>query len=371
MEHSLLMRFLRGIWVIAIILLIILCSYFAIPLIYPFLFAWLIAMLLNPLVNMIQRFLRFPRWLCVTITLSLFVMAMLTIAAAVVTRIVKEIITLSLTIQQYLDIWSDLFIRLLSKEEVHSFILMINSLYKDNPDIQDTIHLNISKTAETLANTVTLWITQFLNGIVAFLSSLPNIATIAVIVILSAFFISKDWQRWLLLTTNLISDQVRKPLRTIWYDLQKALYGYISTQFIMITITAIIVIIGLLVLRVEYAVTLGLLIGFVDLLPYLGVGFAMVPWFIYEFASGNPSMGIGLSILYGVVLITRQIIEPKVLASTVGLDPLITLIAMFVGLKLFGMLGLIIGPASVVLLTAVHRANVFHDLRNYIINGRR
>lgn len=371
MEHGMVMRLWRGILVIASTILIVVICIFALPLIYPFLFAWLIAMMLNPLVNALQKHAHVPRWLGVTLTLSLFVIAMLTIAAAVVTRIVKEIITLSSTIQQYVDIWSDLFISILSKERIQSFIQMINSLYKDNPDIQNTILLNISKTAESLANTVSLWVSHFLNGIVTFLSSLPNIATIAVVVILSAFLISKDWQRWLSLLSRLIPAHIRKPLRTIWFDLQKALYGYISAQLIIITITAFIVIIGLLVLHVEYAVTIGLLIGLVDLLPYLGVGFAMVPWFIYEYASGNTSLAIGLSILYGTVLITRQILEPKVLATTVGLDPLVTLIAMFVGLKLFGMLGLIMGPASVVLLTAIHRANVFHDLRNYIMNGKR
>ena len=73
----------------------------------------------------------------------------------------------------------------------------------------------------------------------------------------------------------------------------------------------------------------------------------MVPWILYVFfAQGNIVLGIGLSVLYGVIVIARQIMEPKVLASSVGLDPLATLIAMFVGLKLFGLLGLIVGPVS-------------------------
>lgn len=365
------MQICRALLVIAISIFIVICSIFALPLIYPFLFAWLIAMMLNPIVNGLQKKAHMPRWLGATLTLSLFVTAMLTIVAAVITRIVKEIITLSSTIQQYANIWSDLFISILSKERIQSFIELMNSLYQDNPDIQDTILLNISKTAETLANTVSLGVSRFLNGIVTFLSSLPNIATIAVIVILSAFLISKDWQRWLIFASRLLPTHIRKPLRNIWTDLQKALYGYISAQFIIITITAVLVTIGLLVLDVEYAVTIGLLIGLVDLLPYLGVGLAMVPWSIYEYASGNTSLAIGLIVLYGVVTIVRQIIEPKVLASTIGLDPLVTLITMFVGLKLFGVFGLILGPASIVLLTAIHRANVFQDLHHYIRNGKR
>jgi sporulation integral membrane protein YtvI len=128
--------------------------------------------------------------------------------------------------------------------------------------------------------------------------------------------------------------------------------------------------IGLLILQVPSAFTIGLMIGLVDLLPYLGVGIVLVPWAIYTLLIGDMVLGVGLSILYLVILIVRQIMEPKVLASSVGLDPLATLIGMFVGLKLFGVLGLLIGPVSLIIIDAFNGANVFRDLRNYIVGGR-
>ena len=70
------------------------------------------------------------------------------------------------------------------------------------------------------------------------------------------------------------------------------------------------------------------MIGLVDLLPYLGVGLIMVPWAAYLFMNGDLYLGIGISIIYLILLIARQIIEPKVLASSVGLDPLATLVGM-------------------------------------------
>ncbi|MNI14468.1 hypothetical protein D3C73_677310 [compost metagenome] len=96
----------------------------------------------------------------------------------------------------------------------------------------------------------------------------------------------------------------------------------------------------------------------------------MVPWLLYAFLTGNVPLGIGLSILYGIIMISRQIIEPKVLSSSVGLEPFPTLISTFVGLKLFGFLGLIIGPVSLVIASAFIRAGVLRNLRNYIMNGR-
>jgi sporulation integral membrane protein YtvI len=156
---------------------------------------------------------------------------------------------------------------------------------------------------------------------------------------------------------------------TIWRDLQKALFGYLRAQFILISITAAFVIVGLLILQVPYAISIGLLIGFVDLLPYLGTGAVMVPWIIIVFVQGNIPLGIGLSIVYGVILVARQILEPKVLATSVGMDPLAILIALFIGLQLFGFVGLIIGPVTLILLTAFHRANVFRDVRDYVLKG--
>ena len=91
-----------------------------------------------------------------------------------------------------------------------------------------------------------------------------------------------------------------------------------------------------------------------------------VPWIIYAAMSGDVPFAIGLGVLYVVVLVQRQIMEPKILSSSIGLDPLATLIALFVGFKLLGFLGLIAGPVLLVVIRALHSANVFHDLWRFI-----
>ncbi|WP_028594240.1 sporulation integral membrane protein YtvI [Paenibacillus assamensis] len=371
MDTNITKRVVRAVMVMILIIASIALCTLLLPLLYPFLLAWIIAALMNPIVNLLENRLRFPRWLAVTLSLSVFVTSLFTVLAAVITRIVKEIMTLTETIQLYLQAWRELLLSLMNNEYIVSIIDTLSMLYKDNPNIQNTINTNISRTAETVTTTVTDLVTNILNGIVTLLSRLPNIATISVVVLLAAFFISKDWRHWLNIVTDWFPDQLRKPAYTIWTDLKKALLGYLRAQFILISITAVVITIGLLLLGVPYAVTIGLLIGLVDLLPYLGVGAVMVPWIMYSFITDPSSLAIGLTILYAIVLIARQIIEPKVLASSIGLDPLMTLVAMFVGLNLFGVLGLIIGPVTLILLTAVHRAHVFRDVRNYIMIGRK
>src|SRR5699024_8701623 len=106
-----------------------------------------------------------------------------------------------------------------------------------------------------------------------------------------------------------------------------------------------------------------------EVLPYLGTGTVFIPWIIYQFIVGNYGMVIGLSILYGIVIVQRQLMEPKILSSSIGMDPLATLISLFVGFKLIGFLGLIVGPVVLVLITTLYRAHVFKEIWHYIRFG--
>jgi len=371
MEQHIIKRILRGGWVLTVGILILLSCYLLVPLLYPFLIAWLIALMLNPVVEWMSEQFRMPRWLSVTICLTLFITSMLTVAAAVVTRVVREVYNLSNSMDHFLRLWREFFIQLFENDKVRTFLETLGSLYKDNPNLQGSINSNLSSTAEKITTVITNFITSFLDAIVRLLSSLPNVASISIIILLSAFFISKDWSRWMGIPARAMPASINQSMRTIWGDLKQALFGYLRAQLFLISITMFIITTGLIVLRVDYAITIGLLVGIIDLLPYLGVGAVMIPWIVYCFAVDQGSLGIGLLIVYAIVLLTRQIMEPKVLASTVGLDPLLMLIAMFVGMQLFGFLGLIVGPVSLVLLSAMKRANVFLDLQTYIISGRK
>ncbi len=371
MEQHIIKRILRGGWVLTVGILILLSCYLLVPLLYPFLIAWLIALMLNPVVEWMSEQFRMPRWLSVTICLTLFITSMLTVAAAVVTRVVREVYNLSNSMDHFLRLWREFFIQLFENDKVRTFLETLGSLYKDNPNLQGSINSNLSSTAEKITTVITNFITSFLDAIVRLLSSLPNVASISIIILLSAFFISKDWSRWMGIPARAMPASINQSMRTIWGDLKHALFGYLRAQLFLISITMFIITTGLIVLRVDYAITIGLLVGIIDLLPYLGVGAVMIPWIVYCFAVDQGSLGIGLLIVYAIVLLTRQIMEPKVLASTVGLDPLLMLIAMFVGMQLFGFLGLIVGPVSLVLLSAMKRANVFLDLQTYIISGRK
>jgi sporulation integral membrane protein YtvI len=360
----------RGIWVAVILFLIGLLLYKVTPLVYPFLFGWVIAYLLNPLVNVLQRRARFPRWLAVTFSMLLFFSAAVTCITLFVANIIVEIGTLSEKLQIQINQWAETYNNFINSSEFQNLVSWVNDFYAKNPQYQDSINKNLTSTAGTLAGFSKDFIGYIVNTLIKLLTSLPNIATLTIITLLATFFISKDWYKIITQYSGIFSETIRKVTQLIRTDLQKALFGYFRAQLILVSLTALVVIIGLLVLRVDYAITIGLLTGLADLMPYLGTGAVMVPWILYVFfAQGNIYLGIGLSILYGVILVARQIMEPKVLASSVGLDPLATLIALFIGLKLFGLVGLIIGPVTLVILSAFYRARIFHDIAHYVHKG--
>lgn len=369
MNPVLVKQILRGLWVAVIFALIALAIVYVTPLVYPFIFGWLIAYLLNPLVRFLGTRTRFPRWLAVSTALLFFIGITAAFFTLLVANIVVELGNLAESFQAHINEWKDQFVQWLNSSQIQGLVNQLGSFYRQNPQYQNTINSNVSSTAKTIADFSTSVVTAFINGIIAFLASLPKIATLTVIALLASFFISKDWHRHAAAIRSWFPEKVITATRAIWSDLQKALFGYIRAQLILVTMTALVVTIGLLVLRVKYAISIGLLTGVVDLLPYLGTGAVMVPWIVYNFLRGDMFMGIGLSVLYGIVLVARQILEPKVLATSIGLDPLATLIAMFVGLKLLGVLGLIAGPVTLVVLSAFARAHVFRDIRNYIVHG--
>jgi sporulation integral membrane protein YtvI len=368
MERPLVGKLLRGLWVSVIIILSIIAIYFVVPLIYPFLIGWLIAYLLNPLVNLLERKGRMHRWLAVSLAILIFLSTLSGLITLVIFRIVSEIQRLALFINNNYDQWLTDISTLIGSDMIQSWIDQISDFYKQFGD-KGSADTGIISIGGKLAEAVTSILQQIAAYMVVFITTLPNVAVGLIIAFIATFFISKDWYRIRRWGGNLMSSQVKDSVEAIWIDLRKALFGFLKAQFILISITACFVIVGLFLLRVEYAVSIGLLIGLVDLMPYLGTGAVFIPWIIIVLIKGNYAFAIGLSVLYGIILIARQLAEPKVLSSSIGLNPLVTLIGVFVGLKLFGVLGLIIGPIGLVLGFAFHRADVFRDIRRYIVQG--
>lgn len=358
---------LRLLIVIAIIFLSVLIIFYGLKLLYPFVIAIFIVLLINPIINFLQKKARFPRTLAILTTLLLFI----TLFAGFVTILIAEIISgttyLANTVPEKVASMIE-SIQQFSINKIMPFYEKMSSSFNTlDADKQNTIMQSIQEAGSKFSGSVTAFLQTFLTKLPALVSWVPGAATAIIFALLATFFISKDWDNLSRNTVHKLPIHLKDKSKNVLLDLKKALLGFIKAQLILISITFVIIIIGLFILKVNHALTVALIIAFVDLLPYLGSSAVLIPWAIYELITGNIFMGVGLIILYVLVAGTRQFLEPKVLSSNLGMDPLATLIALFVGFKLFGFLGLIIGPVALVIGTTLYRTHVFHDIYHYII----
>lgn len=333
---------------------------------YPFIIGLLIAFMLNPFVNFLESKCRLPRSLAVLIGI-IFIFALF---AGFITLLIAEIVSgadyLADVVPRHLDTLIN-FIEDFIAAQIIPFYNQLTSLFNSlDTGQQDTILTNIQNVGRKIGSTIGDFVQSFFGNIPNILSWFPNAATVVIFSLLATFFISKDWYRLSRFSNKMIPHRAKSSTKRVLEDLKKALFGFIKAQLTLISITTVIILIGLLILRVDYAITIALVTGLVDIIPYLGTGAVFVPWIIYEAIAGEMSLAIGLGVLYLIVLVQRQVMEPKVLSSNIGLDPLATLIALFVGFKLIGFLGLIAGPVTLVIITTLHRANVFKDVWSFI-----
>ena len=339
---------------------------YVLGLIYPFIIALAFAHLINPVVNFLNQKLQFPRALAVLVSLILVFGAIV----GLVTYLVTEAISATTYLLQVVTDKFPTIFQYAQQFALNNIMPLYDDLISKFNHLGESQQFTITQNIQNLGTDATKQmkelLTAIISGLTNFISALPRTLTVLVFVLLATFFISFDWHKLAHKVRRFLPNRVHGYGKTIFVDLRKALFGFIKAQLTLISMTTVIVLVGLLILRVPYAITIALITGVVDLLPYLGTGTVFVPWIIYVFFTGNTAFAIGLLILYIVVIVQRQLIEPKVLSSNIGLDPLPTLIALFVGFKLYGFLGLIIGPVTLVLLNTLHKAHVFHDLWKFI-----
>ncbi|WP_307256977.1 sporulation integral membrane protein YtvI [Oikeobacillus pervagus] len=333
---------------------------------YPFIIAFIIALSINPLVDFLERRLKMPRTASVIVSIMIIMGAFIGIITLLITEIVSGANYLGNVLPGHVQTLVQ-FIQNFITAQIIPIYEQATLIFKNlEMNQQETIIDNIQSVGQSIASTAGSFLQNLFQGLPNLITWIPNAATVLIFSLLATFFISKDWNRLKTRFTPYLPDKARSSGRRIFEDLKKALFGFIKAQLTLISITTVIVLIGLLILRVKYAITIALIAGIVDILPYLGTGTVFVPWIIYEVITGNLSLAIGLLVLYIIIIVQRQIMEPKVLSSSIGLDPLATLIALFVGFKLVGFLGLIIGPVTLVILKTLHEADVFRDIWKYI-----
>lgn len=191
-------------------------------------------------------------------------------------------------------------------------------------------------------------------------SAVPQAFFFFVVMVLAAIYFCADYENILSGIKGRLRGRVLDAAREIYGQTGRVLIGYLRSYAILFLFTFAELFVGFSILREEYAFLLALLIAAVDILPILGTGTILIPWVAILFLMGDFRMATGLLILYAVISIVRQFAEPRIVGAGIGLNPLLSLIAMYVGLRLFGFLGLLGLPILFVVVGNTVRALFDH-----------
>lgn len=326
-------------------------SYF--PIIFlPFILAIVLALITEPVVQFFEKRLRIGRAWAVAISLIIVVGGFIYLISAIISVIIKELSRLYPQIAYYSDQIINRVITTIGDFQV--FYLRLNL----PPQVEATIQDNLGKSLQALQTVLD----GSINVLVQTLTMLPGALIFLMIATVATFFIMKDRIAIKEFTMGFIPGSAQSQTVKVISELFGALVGFLKAYSILITITAIITIVSLKVLRLDYILTIGIIVGICDILPVLGPGTIFVPWILWHFISGNHSLALSLLVVYILISVVRQFLEPKIVGDNIGLHPLATLISLYAGLQLGGIVGMIMGPVTVVIIMACYRAGLFKGL---------
>lgn len=226
--------------------------------------------------------------------------------------------------------------------------------------LEPSIITTFNEFVDTLIGSVTSVISSGSVTVVRYLSGyatkVPMLMVSTLIMIIVTFFIAIDYDRIIAFIKNQLNPSMQDTVSSIGGSLGSVLKKYGVSYLMIVTITFAELSIGLSIIGISNSVIIAFLIAIFDVLPVLGTGGIMIPWALFLFIDGNIVLGISILVVYVVVTIVRNIIEPRIIGHQVGLHPVITLLAMYVGVRLMGFVGLFGAPITLAILKSFHDA---------------
>ena len=286
----------------------------------PFVIGWIIALIANPPVRFFERRLKLVRKHS-SILIVVLVLAM------VIGAFVKVLP------QLYASMESDVNESLGRITHLLEFLPpgIQNSWKQLSGNIGDALSMLMQKAASP---------TMEAAGTVA--KGIPGALVYSVVTILSSYFFIVDRDRIIAFWKRMMPEWGMRYYRYLAGEVRHLLGGYFMAQFKIMAVVWVILTVGFIVLGVGYAPVLGFLIAFLDFLPVFGTGTALIPWGLVKLLGGEYAFAAGLLLLYVLTQVIRQLVQPKLVGDSMGLDPLFTLLLLFLGFKLSGLAGMIL-----------------------------
>lgn len=331
------------IYVLVIACIVYFAVKYAIQWIMPFVVAFLIAALLHPVIRFITKKLRIktqkPAAIVITV---LFYCTFGVLISLILINTVTAVLG---------------FIQKVPEYYLNDIAPALNSLFDNIAQKLADLDIETDLSLSTITNRLysgLMNISALITSAFSVISGIPNFLLSALIMVISTFFIAIDYDMIIKWTMAQLPSRASSAIIKVKEYIVKILFKYIRSYFLILCITFAELLLGFFIMHFITGISniflLSLLIALFDILPIVGTGTIMIPWGIIALLTGDFKTGICTLVIYTVITLVRQFIEPKIVGTQVGLHPVVTLLSMIVGMKLFGGIGLFGFPITLALL---------------------
>ncbi len=324
-----------------ILLLVYITVIYILELILPFAFGYLIYLALRPSVNYLESKFKIHRGFITIFCLVVFITIVGSIFYALGQAIYEQA-QLFLNSKYYTDQVMTFF--------DDTIFNIKNVFFTYSKEISESL---VNTIIETIYGLMATFVEYAKNISIEVVKVLPKVIVIVIISIVSGFFFIKDEDKIKYYYNKIMPQDYKNQITKVKNRTGLVIVGYIKAQIILSSITFLICIIGLNLLDNSYSVLLSTAVAFFDMLPFFGSGFILWPTALLTFLNGDPTKALFTMVLYGTIFLMRQVLEPRTLGKQISLHPVFTLLGLYVGVKIFGVFGLVVGPFTVVLIKAL------------------
>lgn len=318
---------------------------------WPFVASWILALLATPLCNFLEKHIKLNKRWSSAVIIVLVLVGLAGIGYLAVTKLGRELMELFsgapgyyIYVQKTVKSFGDNLSNIISPVSA-DFGKQIQGVFNDLlSQMGGIVNKFAPKGVEMMGSAAA----DLTNGFIG-----------TVVMIIAAYFFIADRERLGEGFWKIIPEDLKPTVCNIKDKVIAALGGFLLAQFKIMCIVFVILLIGFLLIGNPYALLLALVISFVDLLPILGTGTILIPWTLVCFLQKDYRQAMFLIILYVVCLVARQFLQPKMIADSMGLDSMATLVLIYTGYKLNGMKGMILALLAGVIVLSLYRLGLF------------
>lgn len=282
------------------------------------------------------------------IVFILFLILISVLGTYAVTRAVTHVVNFAENAPNYVNQLNTLFIEW--ENDLDRFTKDLPKEFVDQ--VSRGVQDNLSALNEVVKKNLTI------ENIAAAVAKIPQYIVSILVYLIALFLFMLELPKLRVKAYSLLTEETAEKVHFMNARLAYVVLGFLKAQFLVSIIIFIVSLIGLLIIAPQYAIIMALIIWMIDFIPIIGSIIILAPWSLYTFFVGDVATGTQLAILAVVLLAVRRTVEPKVMGRHIGLSPLATLIAMYIGLQLIGILGFILGPLLVIAFNSAKEAGI-------------